>query len=107
MIPTPLLLNDRTRDEKIKSLEDAQTKYKSESVLLDQQNNEMRKKLRSLTVTMQSAGRALVDYLPSLLFRFRINKLVLNFRNDVIYFKYHVYSNAEIRNACYHPELHW
>lgn len=46
----------RTRDEKIKSLEDAQTKYKSESVLLDQQNNEMRKKLRSLTVTMQSAG---------------------------------------------------
>jgi hypothetical protein len=51
-----LCLHRRTRDEKIKSLQDAQTKYKSESVSLDQQNNEMRKKLRALTVTMQSAG---------------------------------------------------
>ena len=48
-----------TRDEKIKSLEAAQTKYKSESILLDQQNNEMRKKLRSLTVSMQAAGKSM------------------------------------------------
>ena len=48
--------NYSTRDEKIKSLEAAQTKFKTESIILDEQNNEMRKKLRSLTVSMQAAG---------------------------------------------------
>ena len=48
--------NYSTRDEKIKSLEAAQTKFKTESIMLDEENNEMRKRLRSLTVSMQAAG---------------------------------------------------
>ena len=45
-----------TRDEKIRSLESIQMKIKSESVLLDQQNKELTRKLKSLIVTMQAAG---------------------------------------------------
>mmetsp|Transcript_4335 Transcript_4335/g.4486 ORF Transcript_4335/g.4486 Transcript_4335/m.4486 type:complete len:517 (+) Transcript_4335:381-1931(+) len=51
------IATDSTRDEKIKSLELAQTKYKAESITLDEQNNEMRKKLKALTVSMQSTER--------------------------------------------------
>jgi hypothetical protein len=38
-------------------LEVAQTKFKGESIQLDDQNNEIRKKLRALTVSMQSTER--------------------------------------------------
>jgi hypothetical protein len=51
------IATDSTRDEKIKSLELAQTRFKAESITLDEQNNEMRKKLKALTVSMQSTER--------------------------------------------------
>jgi hypothetical protein len=52
-----ILKTDETRALKMKSLEDDQNKLKAESIQLDEENNELRKKLRSLTVTMQSTER--------------------------------------------------
>jgi hypothetical protein len=52
-----ILKTDETRALKMKSLEDDQNKLKAESIQLDEENNELRKKLRALTVTMQSTER--------------------------------------------------
>ena len=52
-----ILDTDETRALKMKSLEDDQNRLKGESVLLDEQNDVMRQKLRSLTLSMQSVER--------------------------------------------------
>ena len=52
-----ILDTDETRALKMKSLEDDQNRLKGESVLLDEQNDVMRQKLRTLTLSMQSVER--------------------------------------------------
>lgn len=52
-----ILDNDETRALKMKQLEDDQNRLKAESVLLDEQNDVMRQKLRALTISMQSVER--------------------------------------------------
>jgi hypothetical protein len=52
-----ILDTDETRALKMKQLEDDQNRLKTESVLLDEQNDVMRQKLRALTISMQSVER--------------------------------------------------